>query len=338
MVKVSVISPVYNVEKYLPSFIKSIENQKLKDYELILVDDGSTDDSLQICKNAANSDARIRVIHQKNQGSGVARNTGLKIAKGKYIYFCDPDDYIDRNLLYDNIYLAEKNDSSIVLFGYYAEVVEGRVLKCVVPNNGTYNSLSQFKKIFPILFEQNLIYYVWNKIYLHSSIKKLKFETSRTGQDFRFNIKYFSTPRKITCNSRAYYHYLTNRPNSAQNSVQLSKIRNKVYDLAEENQQLNNLFFYCWKEKSSKVYINLMIKRNMDVLLLALNSSEMLSIEDRKAYLNTLIEINSVNEFLNTYNFNSIKEKYIYILMKHRNNLKILWCDKYIRKIWRHLK
>lgn len=91
---VSVIIPVYNVEEYLKEALESVMNQSLKDIEIIIINDGSTDKSLEIVKGYANKDKRIKIIDQKNQGISRARNAGIKIAKGKYIYFMDSDDYI----------------------------------------------------------------------------------------------------------------------------------------------------------------------------------------------------------------------------------------------------
>lgn len=338
MVKVSIISPVYNVEKYIPRFLESVKDQVLNDYELILVDDGSKDNSLEVCRQLTKQDDNIHIIHQENQGSGAARNTGLKRAKGKYVYFCDPDDYLDKKLLSDNVSLAEKNNSDVIIFGYIAETVDGQILKKVVPEGGEYTSLQETKKIFPVWFEKQLIYYVWNKLYLRDSIKDLKFETACTGQDFRFNIKYFHTARRIFCNDEAYYHYLSNRPNSAQNSIQMNKMRNKALDLAEENQQLEELFFNCWGEKRNKIYTNLIRERKKNAILLALNSSESLSIGDRKTYLDNLLERNDINQFINAQNQVGMKERYISFLLRHRDNTSILLCDKYIRKVWRHVK
>ena len=91
---VSVIIPVYNVEKYLEEALESVINQTLKDIEIIIINDGSTDRSLEIAKGYALKDKRIKIIDQKNQGLSVARNRGIENAKGKYIYFMDSDDYI----------------------------------------------------------------------------------------------------------------------------------------------------------------------------------------------------------------------------------------------------
>ena len=91
---VSVIIPVYNVEEYLKEALESVVNQSLKDIEIIIINDGSTDKSLRIIKGYATKDKRIKIINQKNQGQSIARNSGIENAKGKYIYFMDSDDYI----------------------------------------------------------------------------------------------------------------------------------------------------------------------------------------------------------------------------------------------------
>ena len=106
MIKISVIVPVYNTEKYLERCIKSIINQSLTDIEIIVINDGSTDNSEQILKNFACKDSRIRIINQKNAGLSITRNNGLQIASGEYISFIDSDDYIHKDMikiLYDNI-------------------------------------------------------------------------------------------------------------------------------------------------------------------------------------------------------------------------------------------
>ena len=103
MPKLSIIVPVYNVDKYLERCIRSILNQTYENFEIILVNDGSTDNSGIICENYSKVDSRIRVIHKKNEGVSSARNIGVDNAKGKYIGFIDPDDYINK-------YMYEKND------------------------------------------------------------------------------------------------------------------------------------------------------------------------------------------------------------------------------------
>ena len=115
MPKVSVIIPVYNVEKYLRECLNSVINQTLKDIEIILVDDGSTDSSLSICQEYAKKDDRIIVLTQQNQGAAVARNNGIKIAKGEYLSILDSDDYFDLSMLEKLYNKAVKDDLDITI-------------------------------------------------------------------------------------------------------------------------------------------------------------------------------------------------------------------------------
>lgn len=115
MPKVSIIVPVYNTEKYLHRCIDSILRQTLTDIEVILVDDGSFDSSGKICEEYARKDSRIQVIHQKNAGAAVARNTGLDIASGDYIAFVDSDDYIEHNMYQSMMQVANQYDCDVVL-------------------------------------------------------------------------------------------------------------------------------------------------------------------------------------------------------------------------------
>ncbi len=125
MSKVSVIVPVYNVEQYLPKCIESIQNQSEKDIEIILVDDGSSDDSGAICDRYAKDDSRIHVIHQENGGQGVARNTGLANATGEYVFFMDSDDWIDPDLIKETYKAACEYNADMVLFDLQAIDADG---------------------------------------------------------------------------------------------------------------------------------------------------------------------------------------------------------------------
>lgn len=118
MPKVSVIVPVYNVENYVEKCVASILDQTEKDYELLLVDDGSTDNSGKLCDSLAETDSRIRVIHQKNQGLGGARNTGIREAAGEWILLVDSDDWIDPDILEKTLAVGERENADMVMFAY----------------------------------------------------------------------------------------------------------------------------------------------------------------------------------------------------------------------------
>jgi len=118
---ISIIIPVYNVERYLHQCIDSVINQTYKNLEIILVDDGSSDSCPAICDNYAQKDGRIIVIHKKNEGQSIARNKALKTATGKYIMFVDSDDWIDLDTCEVAVSYAEKFDTDIVFWSYIRE-------------------------------------------------------------------------------------------------------------------------------------------------------------------------------------------------------------------------
>ena len=119
MKKVSVIVPVYNVEKYLDRCVESICNQSYENIEIILVDDGATDRSSSMCDAYAAKDARVHVIHKMNGGLSDARNVGMQHATGEYIYFCDSDDHIERDLIQDSVTRMEQDELDILIFSFY---------------------------------------------------------------------------------------------------------------------------------------------------------------------------------------------------------------------------
>lgn len=129
-IKVTVIVPLYNVEKYLSKCLDSLKSQTLQDIEIILVDDGSTDRSGEICDKYASIDSMFKVLHKENGGSAIARQTGLDVANGEYVIVCDSDDWPEPNM-YEKLYLKAKNtNADIVLCDYYAEYNDGRSIPC----------------------------------------------------------------------------------------------------------------------------------------------------------------------------------------------------------------
>ena len=116
MAKVSVIIPIYNTEKYLKECLNSVINQSLVDIEIICINDGSTDNSIEILNEFKKQDGRISVISQDNQGQAVARNKGLSLANGEYIYFMDSDDILDLTALEKVYSLSKENDLDLIIF------------------------------------------------------------------------------------------------------------------------------------------------------------------------------------------------------------------------------
>ena len=148
MSKVSIVVPIYNVEKYLKQCIESIINQTLQDIEIILVDDGSPDNCPQICDEYAKKDSRIKVVHKKNGGLSSARNAGIEVATGDFIGFVDSDDYIELDM-YEKMYnIAKENHVDFVVSDYYKVSDKGKIITTIDMNEGIYDKNRIIKEIF----------------------------------------------------------------------------------------------------------------------------------------------------------------------------------------------
>lgn len=210
--KVSVIIPVYNVEKYLRKCLDSIIAQTLEDIEIICVNDGSTDSSLEILLDYAKHDRRIKIISQENAGLGAARNTGIQAATGTYLGFVDSDDFVDKTL-YEKAYnKAEKNQADVVIFNiylYYTDTCHRHIYR----NSEFYKALSEegfFTAIEHPPIIQNIG--VWDKIYRRDFIEKhnLLNPVSRIYEDVVFTIQTLVLASRISVIEEPLIYYRKN--------------------------------------------------------------------------------------------------------------------------------
>ena len=174
MCKVSVITPVYKVEKYLGKCIDSILNQSFKDFELIIVDDGSPDSCGKIADEYEKIDSRVKVIHKENGGAPSARNAGIEIAKGEYFYFPDSDDWLDPEYLQELVVLAEKTHAELVISGFTMEYYEqGKNQRYQVSvNEKLLNNPEEVRYGLHEYFDNMMMAVPWNKLY--SAILEIK--------------------------------------------------------------------------------------------------------------------------------------------------------------------
>lgn len=223
MPKISIIVPIYNVEKYLERCIQSLLNQTLRDIEIIMVDDESPDDCPQLCDIYASQDQRIKVIHKKNEGLGYARNTGLEIASGEYIAFVDSDDYVDINM-YEKLYqIAQKNNLDTVFSNFNTVDQHQNIHKVlqqkefhIYKNEDIKNDLllNMIASDVNIKKERSIDMSVWRAIYSREIITshQIKFESERVfmSEDIIFHIDYLSHAKAVGLVPQAYYYYAVN--------------------------------------------------------------------------------------------------------------------------------
>ena len=183
--KVTIVLPIYNVEKYLNRCIKSILNQTYSNLEVILVDDGSPDGCPRLCDEWSKKDKRIKVVHKKNAGLGMARNTGIDTATGDFICFFDSDDFIDSHTIQEAIEVVEKTKAEIVSFGYY-DYSDGAIIETHIPceNILLYSGDKIIDEFLPEALKRKKLNFnmsAWTSMYSMQLIKdnKWKFASER---------------------------------------------------------------------------------------------------------------------------------------------------------------
>lgn len=235
-IKVSIIMPVYKVEQYVGKAIESILNQTLTDFEFLIVDDGTPDHSGIICDEYAKKDSRIHVIHKENGGAPSARNMAIDIAKGKYMYFMDSDDWAEPTMLQDMYELAEKNNSQLVVAGFFIDTyysdTEYRTDN-FVSEDAVYDNAEDFRSNAYKLFDKNLLYTPWNKLFLTEHIEKHNLRFPKTfWDDFPFNLSVIENVERVSVTSRQYYHFMRARAES-----ETASYRPEMYQKREEEHE-----------------------------------------------------------------------------------------------------
>lgn len=214
---ITIVVPVYNAEKYLNRCIESIVNQTYRNSEIILVDDGSPDKCPQMCDQWAEKDSRIKVIHKENAGAGMARNTGIEEACGRYILFVDSDDYIDLKTIEKCVAELLKTQSDVVMFGRFSAFADGTVKETPVVTDEYYFSGNRvIDDILSGLFvhERGIGISSCNKIYSLQLIKEknIKFKSEREilSEDAIFNLELFAYVKAVAIIPESFYYYFKN--------------------------------------------------------------------------------------------------------------------------------
>lgn len=272
--KISIIVPVYNVENYLDECIQSIINQEFEEFELILINDGSTDKSGSICDNYALKDNRIRVFHKENEGPSIARNLGINMANGEYIGFVDSDDTINKKM-YKKMYdLAKKSDLEMVVCGFKEiDYKTNKEMEFINPLYGV-NKLegSKIKKVVEdLLCDNKILGYasLCNKLYKREEIKRnnITFKNNiRIAEDLCFNIQFLLSIKKICSVNEALYEYRRINSNSIMNGENLKlklQAREEMLNVFKESSISEEVYLKCLKcENSTTIttYIGLIKK------------------------------------------------------------------------------
>lgn len=220
---VSVIVPIYRVEKYLDQCIQSIQNQTYTNLEIILVDDGSDDQCPQICDCYAQFDKRIKVIHKENGGQDSARKAGMLASNGKYIGYVDGDDWIEPDMYERLLTYMQKYDVEVVESGIIDTWENEEVYRVLYLEEGCYKGKDFTEKVEPkllyagVFFEYGISPYIWSKLYLKEKIVKYQMMeglTNRIFDDVMIALPCIAESKKVYVSHDCYYHYRVRRDSS----------------------------------------------------------------------------------------------------------------------------
>lgn len=289
---ISVIVPVYNVEKYVSECIESILRQSYKNVEIIIIDDGSTDGSGNICQEYASSNLRIKLFRLKNSGVGMARNYGINQATGNYVYFLDADDFIDKNLFQDLFRFIHK-DYDIILFGYNKISEKGKFLRSQNPKSEKTDKLQDNKD----LLAQNMLngcgLAVWDKIIKRTLIIKsnIYFDRKKRGQDFTFVIKLYAKTKSIVSINKPLYNYriIFGNKNKFDKDIVINHIKNfeLLSNFFSDNTEIQNRFL-------SKIFSTWFFK----VVPMHISKTQKIPFETKIYFMTNMFNNESLKEFL----------------------------------------
>lgn len=195
----SVIVPLYNAESTIKACIESVLNQTYKDFELIIVDDGSTDNGGKLCDEYAKNFDNVKVFHVENGGAGNARNLGISLSNGEYLLFLDSDDEWENSLLES----VKGYTSDVITFGYQISYGQKVLTKKIIEESEEFNVLNAVK----ILENQGAFNVVWNKVYKSEILKAISFPQENSCEDLIYNCRVFKNIKSVTMLSNVLYVY-----------------------------------------------------------------------------------------------------------------------------------
>lgn len=324
---VSIIIPIYNAEKHISKCLNSVLNQTYVKFELILVNDGSTDKSLDICEEFQKKDNRIRIISIKNSGPSVARNKGLSESKGELLQFVDSDDFVEVNIT-EKLINALNENSQLVISGYnsiFEDTVEEKYL-----TDKIYD-LKDTLENFTELYENLQFQYLWNKIYIASIIKKnnLKFsEETKRGEDILFNIKYIEHCNFINIISDRLYNYVHYNTDSLTKNYN----QNLYVDQKRVFNQIRNLLVHHNKYSFNKARIEkLYIQRIVNCFDNLYSKSNELNSNQRLIIIKEILDDKYTRKSVRFYRGAGFKWVLLKLLMyiKSKRGIKLLYDIKY---------
>ncbi|MCD7033155.1 glycosyltransferase [Metabacillus sp. GX 13764] len=318
---ISVVVPIYNQEKWLAQCIESILDQPYQNIEILLIDDGSTDTSFQICEHYNLKDHRVKVVKKTNGGVSSARNTGIIAANGSFITFIDPDDTISYQYFTDLYSLADKNECEVVVCGYTTFPTN----KHVVPGFALNKVMTGKELILSSRYvhSNNDLCFSWRYFYNLDTLRKnnsMFNEQLFIGEDVIFNLEVLAKSKRVIAVSESYYKYTINNPESVMRTSYKPQLLNnlsvqyEVRKIVSADNGLNRI----------KTYRNDLANYNIKNIY-ALLINNLINKNDKNHYEKEIREIvnsklvrEGLKEIGFSYNCKSIKEYIYFLALKYK--------------------
>lgn len=337
MAKVSVIIPIYKVEKYLSRCLDSVVNQTLDDIEIVLVDDGSPDSCPEICDRYAKKDSRIKVIHKKNEGLGYARNSGMLIATGEYIAFLDSDDYVSKDM-YEKVYSElKRTDADCCVTGYVVKKDSGDEIHKENPlGTAVYESDDIITKVLAGMLgskpdqarDTDVGMSVWKCVYRKELLqdKGILFPSEREliSEDIIFQIRVLPQVKRVCTLSEVMYYYCENS-----NSQSLTKTYSK--DKFDRYKKLYNVELEMLSKikfcEETRLRATRMFLGNTRVCIKQICQSTENSKQEKKTLLQEICDDKEIQDVLKWYPWkdNPLRQKIVTLLIKKKCVRLIMW-------------
>lgn len=335
---ISIIIPVYNVKQWLARAVESLQAQTFSDFELLLVDDGSTDGSGALCDQIAAHDTRIRVIHQKNAGAAAARNRAIEQAQGNYLYFMDGDDWCDAVMLADMYQVAESNDLDLLVTGFYIETYYDTDKFYQEKRNAPdriFATQEEFRNAAYELFDAQLLYAPWNKLYRRAYLMEKNIRFPETfWDDLPFNLDVMRDVEQVGCLDGHYYHFLRARAESEN-----TRYRPDMYEKREEEHRWLQDLYATWGIDSPAIQ-EFLARRYAERLIGCVenvtNKNCALSNKEKRAEIAKMIGSPQAKDALAKTVPTTFMMKVVFIPYRMQNVTLTMWESKFISFVKQH--
>lgn len=325
---ISIVMPVYNAEKYLNEIFRSVLNQTYQDWELIVVNDFSKDDSGKICDSFAKKDSRIRVIHlPENGGAGNARNRGMEEITGEYITFIDADDQIETNAYEKVVEVLRRTDADVVAWGvveeYYDEQERFVSTNTLVLPETFCKNKEEVEENILLLEQKTLLGYQWNKVYRAEIIKKhdIKFKNTILYEDYFFNVDVVKNVRSMYIMNDVFYHYKKRFNDSI-----TTKFIPEYFELSYKRVQVLNELCSEWnidKKTKNQILGNIYLRYILSALMRNSDNKSKMNKKQQKEWVKRVAEDRLYKEISSEI---EVTSKSLFLLQKMLNAKKYRIC------------